>query len=187
MAQPFDLTQAAQTIEKSQGIPPLEQWSPDFCGDIDMQIKRDGRWFYGGTPIGRAKMVTLFSKVLWLEEGKYFLKTPVEKVGIEVEDAAFLFTQFYHQDGVNGPELVLISNTEDEIVVNKEHPLWVDIDAETGEPSPYVMVRFGMKGRLHRNLYYQLVELAELQTIGDEENLVVSSAGENFSLGKIDI
>ena len=185
MTQTFDLTKAAKTIEGKKGIPPLEQWNPDFCGDIEMQIKRDGRWFYAGTPIGRAKMVTLFSKVLWLEDGKYFLKTPVEKVGIEVEDAAFLFTQYEQQEGPNGPELVLISNTEDEIVVNDEHPLWVDIDAETGEPSPYIMVRFGMKGRLHRNLYYQLVELAELQTLDSEQSLVINSAGQSFSLGTI--
>ena len=65
-------------------------WNPPFCGDIDMRIAADGTWFYQKTPIGRPALVKLFASVLKREGDKYFLVTPVEKVGIVVEDAPFL-------------------------------------------------------------------------------------------------
>src|SRR5262245_32713738 len=68
-------------------LPPVEKWTPPFCGDIDMRIAVDGTWFYMGTPIGRPALVRLFSTVLRREpDGSYVLVTPVEKVGIKVED-----------------------------------------------------------------------------------------------------
>ncbi|MEL7230848.1 MAG: DUF1285 domain-containing protein, partial [Pseudomonadota bacterium] len=50
--------------QNGKGLPPVDQWNPDFCGDLDMIIKRDGTWFYNGTPIGRAPLVRLFSTIL---------------------------------------------------------------------------------------------------------------------------
>src|ERR1700690_4642245 len=73
-----------------KGLPPVDQWNPPFCGDIDMRIAGDGTWFYMGTPIGRPALVRLFSTILKRENGKHFLVTPVEKVGIRVDDAPFL-------------------------------------------------------------------------------------------------
>lgn len=183
----FDLTAASKAIaESGKGIPPLEKWNPDFCGDIDMRIARDGRWLYMGTPIGRQAMVDLFATVLWFEEGKYYLKTPVEKVGIEVEDAPFLFTQLEIITDEQGEALCFISTTRDRVVVSAENPLWVEQDKTTGEPSPYVNVRFGMKGLLHRNLFYQLVERAQIEKVEGRDALVIRSAGEVFSLGWCD-
>src|SRR5689334_2878095 len=72
-----------------KGPPPLHLWNPPFCGDLDMRIAADGTWFYMKTPIGRHALVKLFASVLWREGDKYFLKTPVEKVGIAVDDAPF--------------------------------------------------------------------------------------------------
>ncbi|WP_286237488.1 DUF1285 domain-containing protein [Neptuniibacter halophilus] len=185
--QGFDLGKASQAISQTgEGIPPLEKWNPDFCGDIDMRIARDGRWFYMGTPIGRQAMVNLFSRVLWLEEGRYFLKTPVEKVGIEVEDAPFLFTQLEQAEGESGPELIFVSTTGDRITAGPEQRLWVETCPQSGEPSPYLEVRFGMKGLIHRNLFYQLVEMAEPCAVDGREVLAIESCGERFILGALD-
>ena len=73
-----------------RGLPPVHLWNPPFCGDLDMRIAGDGTWFYMGTPIGRPALVRLFSTILKREDGKHFLVTPVEKVGIRVDDAPFL-------------------------------------------------------------------------------------------------
>jgi len=73
-----------------KGLPPVHLWNPPFSGDLDMQIKRDGTWFYEGTPIKRPELVRLFASILKLEEGRYYLVTPVEKVGLTVDDAPFV-------------------------------------------------------------------------------------------------
>src|SRR5690606_11756280 len=85
---------AAQAASKKKGLPPVHLWNPPFCGDLDMHIARDGTWFYLGTPIGRKELVRLFSTILRRDGGKYFLVTPVEKVGITVEDAPFVAVDF---------------------------------------------------------------------------------------------
>ncbi|MGI1668775.1 MAG: DUF1285 domain-containing protein [Neptuniibacter sp.] len=180
----FDLNQASKAIEKAgSGIPPLEKWNPEFCGDIDMRIARDGRWFYMGTPIGRPAMVKLFSGVLWQEEGKHYLKTPVEKVGIQVDDAPFLFVSVDQQDGEHGPELVFTSTTDDRVIAGKEHPISVEVCSDTEEPSPYIEVRFGMRGLINRTVFYQLVEMAEEKKSNGRRVLTLESQGETFELG----
>ncbi|WP_313327836.1 DUF1285 domain-containing protein, partial [Stutzerimonas balearica] len=75
---------------EKRGLPPVHLWNPPFCGDLDMRVARDGTWYYLGTPIGRPAMVRLFSSVLRRDDDRYFLVTPVEKVGIQVEDAPFV-------------------------------------------------------------------------------------------------
>ena len=180
----FDLAQASKTIEKAgEGVPPLEKWNPEFCGDIDMRIARDGRWFYMGTPIGRPAMVKLFSKVLWHEQGKYFLKTPVEKVGIQVDDAPFLLVSVDQQEGEYGSELVFTSTTDDQVIAGKSHPIIVEVCPNTQEPSPYIDVRFGMRGLINRTVFYQLVELAEEKEINGRSVLTLESQGKTFELG----
>ncbi len=183
----FDLNEAHRELEKQgDGIPPVDRWNPDFCGDIDMRIGRDGTWYYMGTPIGRERMVRLFSRVLWQEDGRYYLKTPVEKVGIQVDDLPFQFVTLDRVDGENGPELHFTSKTGERVVAGPSHPLRVHHDAHSDEPAPELDVRFGMSGRIGRNLFYQLVEMAvsEPAAQGGEE-LVVHSCGERFSLGRL--
>lgn len=90
-------------------MPPVHLWNPSFCGDLDMRIARDGTWFYLGTPIGRFELVKLFSSILKREDGKYFLVTPVEKVGITVDDAPFVAVDF--EATGKGPEQVLSFST----------------------------------------------------------------------------
>lgn len=185
MSTPFDPAQLGQQLKGEAEIPPLEKWNPAFCGDIDMRIAADGRWFYEGSPIGREAMVRMFARVLWREGDKYFLKTPVEKVGIQVDDVPFWVTQVEHQVGDDGPELIFTTSTGDRVRADAEHPIRVETDAKTGEPSPYLMIRFGMEGKLARNLFYQLVEQARMVEHGRSTELVLDSAGEVFSLGKL--
>ncbi|MBV1790582.1 DUF1285 domain-containing protein [Marinobacterium sp. D7] len=172
--------------QQGQGIPPLEQWNPEFCGDIDMRIARDGTWYHEGTPIGRKAMVKMFSRILWRENDDYFLKTPVEKVRIQVDDLPFQLIALEVIEGDAGQELHFTSSTDDHIVAGPEHPLQVIENSETGEPAPALRVRFGMDGRISRNLFYRLVELAQTEPCTDgSEELVVYSCGERYSLGRI--
>ncbi|MEL7175886.1 MAG: DUF1285 domain-containing protein, partial [Pseudomonadota bacterium] len=127
------LAASAQAASK-KGAPPVHLWNPPFCGDLDMVIKRDGTWFYQGTPIGRPGLVKLFSSIIRKDGDDYFLVTPVEKVGIIVEDAPFVAIDFDRADDA----LVFRTNVEDEVTAGPENPIRVERDATTGEPSPYV-------------------------------------------------
>lgn len=144
---------------KGRGLPPVHLWNPAFCGDLDMRIARDGTWFYLGTPIGRPELVRLFSTILKKEDGKYFLVTPVEKVGITVDDAPFVAVDFE----VTGedPEQVLTftTNVGDTAAAGPDHPIRVERDPETGEPSPYVLIRANLEALIDRKSFYRLVDL----------------------------
>ena len=156
---PDTLAQAARAAAKGKGLPPVHLWDPPFCGDLDMRIARDGTWFYQGTPIGRAPLVRLFSTILKLEDGKYFLVTPVEKVGITVEDAPFVAVDFRVEGQGQDQRLIFITNVGDEALAGQDNPLRVSRDPETGEPSPYVMIRAGLEALIDRKSFYRLVEL----------------------------
>lgn len=156
---PDALAQAASAAAKGKGLPPVHLWNPDFCGDIDMRIARDGTWFYEGTPIGRPALVKLFANILKLEGGKYFLVTPVEKVGIKVDDAPFVAVDFRVEGEGRAQRLVFITNLGDEVEAGESHPIRVERDAESGEPSPYVMIRAGLEGLIDRKSFYRLVDL----------------------------
>ena len=96
---------AAKAGSAEKGLPPVHLWNPPFCGDLDIRIASDGTWFYMGTPIGRPALVRLFSSILKREDGKHFLVTPVEKVGIRVDDAPFLAVEM-RKEG-DGHDLLL--------------------------------------------------------------------------------
>jgi hypothetical protein len=138
---------------------PVHLWNPPFCGDLDMEIRRDGTWFYLGTPIGRKALVKLFSSILKKEGEKFFLVTPVEKVGIRVEDAPFVAVDF--QVAGTGPDqrLTFHTNVDDVVTAGPEHPIRVVHDPGTGEPAPYVHVRAGLEALIDRKSFYRLVEI----------------------------
>jgi hypothetical protein len=150
---------ASIKASKSRGMPPVEQWNPPFCGDIDMEIRRDGTWFYEGTPIGRPGLVKLFASILIREDGKYFLVTPVEKVGIRVDDAPFVAVDFEVSGTGTDQRLTFTTNLEDITVAGPQAPLRFVRDEETGEPSPYVRVRRNLEALIDRKSFYRLVEL----------------------------
>lgn len=142
-----------------RGIPPVESWDPPFCGDLDMHIRRDGTWFYNGTPIGRPELVRLFSSILRRDGDDYFLVTPVEKVGITVEDAPFVAVDFQVRDSGEAQVLEFTTHVGDTVTAGPDHPIRVQRDPETGEPSPYVHVRARLEALIDRKSFYRLVDL----------------------------
>lgn len=165
-----------------KGLPPVHLWNPDFCGDIDMRIARDGTWFYLGTPIGRKPLVKLFSGIIRREGDKYFLVTPVEKVGIQVDDAPFVAVRMDVEGSGERQRLRFFTQVEDEFVAGEEHPIRVTLDARTEEPSPYVLVRSNLEALIHRNVFYQMVELAVERELEGVRWLGVWSDGRFFPI-----
>lgn len=176
-----NLTDIASQIE-TQKLPPLEKWNPAFTGDLDMRIARDGRWFHEGGEIKRLPLVKLFSSILLKEEDEYFLITPVEKYRIQVEDAPFVAVTVdtYEEDG--NAYLVFETNVGDKVVLGRDHPMRVEIDPQTQEPSPYILVRKNLEALVSRNVFYQLVDQADVVE-GDNTELFVTSGEQRFSLG----
>ena len=152
------LAQAAQK-EGKRGLPPVHLWNPPFCGDLDMRIARDGTWFYLGTPIGRAPLVRLFSTILRKDGDDYFLVTPVEKVGIIVDDAPFVAVDFNIENKGLEQILTFETNVGDMAVAGPDNPIRVERDPETGEPSPYVLVRSNLEALIDRKSFYRLVDI----------------------------
>lgn len=150
---------ASINASKTRGLPPVHLWNPPFCGDLDMRIARDGTWFYQGTPIGRPALVKLFSSILKRENGKYFLVTPVEKVGITVDDAPFVAIDFESTGAGQDQNVTFETQVGDTAAAGADHPIRVERDPETGEPSPYVHIRADLEALIDRKSFYRLVEL----------------------------
>lgn len=150
---------ASVRATKARGAPPVHSWNPPFCGNLDMRIARDGTWYYLGTPIGRFELVKLFSTILRKDGDDYFLVTPVEKVGIIVDDAPFVATDF--EVTGSGADQVLNFHTHvgDRAVAGVDHPIRVERDPETGEPSPYVLIRANLEALIDRKSFYRLVDI----------------------------
>jgi hypothetical protein len=155
-----NLASAASAASK-KGPPPVHLWNPPFCGDIDMEIRRDGTWFYLGTPIGRIGLVKLFSSILWREGDAYFLVTPVEKVGIRVRDVPFVAVDAEVKGAGEDRCISFRTNVDEEVTAGPDHPIRVERDAGTGEPSPYVLVRRNLEALIDRKTFYRLVEVGE--------------------------
>ncbi len=151
--------EASVKAAKARGLPPIHLWNPPFCGDIDMRIARDGTWFYEGTPINRPGLVRLFSTILKKEGDSYVLVTPVEKVGITVDDAPFVAVDFEVKGESADQLLQFETNVGDIALAGPDAPIHVVRDEATGEPSPYVMVRDGLEALIDRKSFYRLVEI----------------------------
>lgn len=150
---------AAARSVKGRGLPPVHLWNPPFCGDLDMRIARDGTWFYLGTPIGRPELVRLFSTVLRRDGDDYFLVTPVEKVGITVDDAPFVAVDFEVANAGADQEITFETNVGDMVVAGPDAPIRVVRDPQTGEPSPYILVRANLEALIDRKSFYRLVDI----------------------------
>ncbi|MFK7878697.1 DUF1285 domain-containing protein [Roseobacter sp.] len=150
---------ASLTGTKTRGLPPVHLWNPPFCGNLDMRIARDGTWFYQGTPIGRPGLVKLFSSILKKEGNDFFLVTPVEKVGIVVDDAPFVAVDFEVKGRDENQVLTFTTQVGDTAVASDALPIRVVRDAATGEPSPYVLMRADLEALIDRKSFYRLVDL----------------------------
>jgi hypothetical protein len=170
-----------------KGLPPVDKWNPPFCGDIDMEIRRDGTWFYMGTPIGRMPLVKLFASVLRKDEdGKTYLVTPVEKVGIRVEDAHFLAVEMNARID-NGEQLLTFrTQTGDLVEAGGDHPLRFEVAQDNEGVKPYLHVRGRLEALLSRSVMYELVALGEEMEIGGRLMYAVKSKGEVFPIMPVD-
>ena len=152
---------ASVRAAKTRGLPPVHLWNPPDCGDLDMRIARDGTWFYLGTPIGRPELVRLFSTILRKDDDRYVLVTPVEKVGITVDDAPFVAVDFTTTGKGRDQVLTFTTNLGDTAAAGPDHPIRVIRDPDTGEPSPYVLIRDRLEALIDRKSFYRLVEIGD--------------------------
>jgi uncharacterized protein len=174
-------TDAANTKAAAKGLPPVHLWNPPFCGDLDMRIASDGTWFYMGTPIGRPALVRLFSTILKRENGKHFLVTPVEKVGIRVDDAPFLAVEMVKDGDSRGRLLRFRTNVDDWVTCDSLHRLRFEPAADGGL-TPYLHVRADLWAKVTRALYYDLVDMGEERVVDGRPMFGVASSGEFFAM-----
>jgi uncharacterized protein len=169
-------------LPKAKGLPPVEKWNPPFCGDIDMRIAGDGTWYYQKTPIGRPALVKLFASVLKKEGDRYFLVTPVEKVGIAVEDVPFLAVEMSAPSDANRT-LTFRTNLDDMVTAGPGHALRFETEA-SGGLRPYLHVRRDLWAKVTRALFYELVELGEEREVEGRRMFGVASAGKFFPMAE---
>ena len=175
---------AAGLPRENKGLPPVERWNPPFCGDIDMRIGADGTWFYQKTPIGRSALVKLFASVLKREGEKYFLVTPVEKVGIVVDDAPFIAVEMNTSADKAGRVLQFRTNVDDWISAGPGHALRFEPQPKTGGLKPYLHVRRDLWAKVTRALFYDLVALGEECDVDGKTMFGVFSQGEFFAMAE---
>lgn len=181
---PADLKGLEALIARAEdggGKPPVDKWNPPFCGDLDMEIAADGTWFYLGTPIGRPALVKLFSSVLRKDDdGKTYLVTPVEKIGIRVADAHFLAVEM-HVGGRDGDQLLTFRTHVGDIVeAGPEHPLRFELERRTMGVKPYLHVRGRLEALVSRAVMYDLIALGRHEEIDGTSMFVVHSGGVAF-------
>jgi hypothetical protein len=169
--------------EKRRGPAPVEKWEPEYCGELDMEIRRDGTWFYMGTPIGRQALVDLFATVLRKDEdGETYLVTPVEKIRIGVEDAHFIAVEMNVADKGDGQVMTFRTNVGDVVEAGPEHPLTFVAEGEHGGVKPYLRVRGRLDALLARSVMYELVEHGEEAKVDGKTMFAVRSNGVLFPI-----
>jgi hypothetical protein len=178
----LDGVAGAAKAAAGKGPPPVHLWNPPFCGDIDLRIATDGTWYYLGTPIGRPALVRLFASVLKREEDRYFLVTPVEKIGIVVDDAPFLAVEMTVESSPDGPLLQFRTNMDDWIACGPDHGLRFEPEPATGGLKPYLHVRRGLWAKLTRPLFYDLVALGEERPVDGEPMFGIASGSGFFPM-----
>lgn len=174
----LDSVMSAARQAPGRGLPPVHLWNPVHCGEIDIVIKRDGRWMHEGAVIAREAMVRLFSTILRKDPDGFHLVTPVEKLTITVEDAPFIAVRVDRA----GEALRFVTNVGDEIEAGSENPIRVEVGGD-GEPRPYVHVRRGLEALIARPVFYELVEMAAERQTAEGPTLGVTSNGAWFPLG----
>ena len=173
---------ASARAANSRGLPPVHLWNPPDCGDLDIRIARDGTWFYLGTPIGRPELVRLFSTILRKDGDRFVLVTPVEKVGITVDDAPFVAVDFSVEGSGTDQILHFETNLGDTATAGPDHPIRVERDPETGEPSPYILIRAKLEALIDRKSFYRLVEIGAHAQHGGESWFGLWSSGTFFPI-----
>lgn len=179
-------------IREGRSIPPLEKWHPDNIADMDLVIKANGKWWHEGGEMTRESLVSLFATILWKEEHKgvteYFLKTPVQKIRIQVEDAPLLINDVgIVQEGSNS-WLEFTTTTGDVVRLDDEHPITLkayhssDKEEIEMQVRPYMPVRNGLTALIGRNTFYHLTEIGELTEQNGQAILTLQSGGKSYQL-----
>ncbi|MDQ7727521.1 DUF1285 domain-containing protein [Halomonas sp. SpR8] len=176
------LQQHGTHSEDAGAIPPLDQWHPEFTGDINISIRADGGWWHEGQPFARPKVARLLATLLRLDDEGYCLVTPVERWRVQVEDLPLVAVEADFHDNA----WWFTTQFDDVVRLDAGHPLSVTLTPQ-GEAVPQLPVRFGLAARLHRNVYYQLVEAAETRDLGNGTSEIgLMSAGHWYALGRLE-
>ncbi|AZM37490.1 DUF1285 domain-containing protein [Acinetobacter sp. WCHA39] len=174
----MNISQYLKDVQQShkRSIPPLDQWHPKHCGKMDLKVKANGEWWHEGQLIKRQALLDLFTKVLWKEEGKFYLKTPVEQIEIEVEDEPLLINHV-DQIEIDGKSYLQVSTTnQDVVIVDETHPIFMREYA--GELRPYVHIRFGINALILRQSFYHLVNYGSLSENAQGEAVLTLKSGD---------
>ena len=177
------LAEAAAAAASGRGPAPVHLWNPPYCGEIDMRIAADGTWFYCGSPIGRPALVRLFASILRKDNDRHVLVTPVERVGVAVDDAPFVAVEMEVARADGAPRLLFRTNVDDIVTVDADHPLRFERGAADGV-KPYVRVRGELWALVKRALYYDLVALGEVAPQQGEDWFGVRSDGLFFAIAR---
>ncbi|WP_298908223.1 DUF1285 domain-containing protein [uncultured Aliiroseovarius sp.] len=178
----FDADAVSKAIgsEAGKSLPPVHLWNPDYSGEIDIRITRDGTWFHEGGEIRREGLVRLFSSILKREGDSYFLVTPVEKWGITVEDAPFVATDMVVTGEGREQRLTFTTHVGDSVTAGPDHPLRLGCTFET--PCPYVEVRAGLEALIDRKTFYRLIDQGVAEEHEGKSWFGVWSDGQFFPL-----
>lgn len=171
------LQQQISAVGGQQKMPPVEKWNPDFCGNMNLVIKRNGQWWHEGTPFTRAPLIKLFASVIKKEGEDYFLVTPVEKLSITVEDVPFVVIDDEWKDGV----IKVTTSCGDQMFIGEEHP--IEIREFDGHDVPYCLVRRNLWARIHQNVLYRWVDQAQEIEKDGTRSLCLDSGDYRFSIG----
>ena len=162
MSEPEDLSLAGILARIStRSLPPVQDWNPSSCGEIDIRIARNGDWFHAGSRIERERMVRLFSTVLRTDDEGTWLVTPQEKLRIEVEDAPFTAVALERHGAPDAPALAFTTNVGERVVADAEHPIVVEYADPDADPRPYLVVRDRLRALISRAVFLELAEHVE--------------------------
>ena len=162
-------------------LPPVDKWNPEYCGELDLQIKADGSWFYEGTPIGRRKLQVLFSRIIKKENDQYFLITPVEKVAIQVDWMPFTLIDFEREDREGKTFFTFTDNCDNQVTLDSLEQLVMS--NYQGQSLPTINVRRNLFASFSRSCYYRLLAEADIIEHHDQNQVQIISNGIPFSLG----
>lgn len=204
---------SSASTRQGRSIPPLENWHPEQTIDMDLVIKANGEWWHEGSPVTRQSLVDLFATVLWIEDSdgktEYFLKSPEQKLRIQVEDVPLFINDvgIVQEEGVSWLEFT--TSTGDVVRLDESHPITLRTyhpdtaykqksdfqdtnklgvnNKETTTQAveqvrPYMLVRNGLMALIGRNAFYHLTEIGELAEQDGEVVLTLMSGGKSYAL-----
>ncbi len=175
-----------------KAMPPVEKWNPKYCGEMNLVIRANGEWWNEGVRMTREPLIKLYSSVLWREEDqegdRYYLKTPAEKIQIQVEDAPLLVVDVEQVEDDGQTFIRCTTKTGDVVIADSEHPIVMRnfVQDGVGEMRPYIRIRRNLDALIHRNAFYHLISWSDLQSTVVGEAMVVTSGPEQFVLGTIE-